>query len=138
METILGLLLILLPAIFRLIVKKFEQSGNPQAADKVRKVLESMTEEDGSPVVEWFNDEPKAEEPLQKLEPEPQPAPIPVYMPPVVEENVVRQTVTPKPAPNKPVAKKPILLEDEKKAGEKIDTKKLVIYSEIMKPKFTE
>ena len=35
------------------------------------------------------------------------------------------------------VTRKPILMEeDDKPKGEKIDPKKLVIYSEIMKPKF--
>ena len=111
METILGLLLILLPVIFKFIGKKFEQSGNPEAAEKIRKVLETMGEDDESPIH------------------------VPTYIPPVVEENVVRQTAAPKQA----TAKKPILVEDEpKKKGEKIDPKKLVIYSEIMKPKFTE
>ena len=47
--------------------------------------------------------------------------------------------VQPKPVQPKPVVKKPILEEEEsRKTGEKIDPKKLVIYSEIMKPKFTE
>ena len=115
METILGLLLILLPVIFKFIGKKLEQSGNPEAAEKMRKVLESMGEENESPIH------------------------VPTYMPPVVEENVVRQTADPKPLPVKTASKKSILVEDEpKKKGEKIDPKKLVIYSEIMKPKYTE
>ena len=59
----------------------------------------------------------------------------PVVSPePVVTENVVRQTA----AKKKPV-KKPILEEEvHVRNGEKIDPKKLVIYSEIMKPKYTE
>ena len=53
----------------------------------------------------------------------------------VMTENVVRQTTSKK----KPVAKKPILEEEvQERKGEKIDPKKLVIYSEIMKPKYTE
>ena len=46
-----------------------------------------------------------------------------------------------KKTPVKPVKNKveePILVENEKVAKEKIDPKKLVIYSEIMKPKYTE
>lgn len=39
----------------------------------------------------------------------------------------------------KPVkAAKPILQEEEPKKKEKIDTKKLIMYSEIMKPKYDE
>ena len=34
--------------------------------------------------------------------------------------------------------KKPVLQEEEKKRTEKIDKKKLIVYSEIMKPKYTE
>ena len=43
-------------------------------------------------------------------------------------------------AKRKEKRKTPILLEEEteKKRKEKIDPKKLVIYSEIMKPKYTE
>ena len=51
----------------------------------------------------------------------------------VVTENVERQV---KSAPKK--TKKPILLEEPEKGREKIDPKKLVVYSEIMKPKYTE
>ena len=53
--------------------------------------------------------------------------------PVVVTENVERQV---KSAPKK--TKKPILLEEPVKEREKIDPKKLVVYSEIMKPKYTE
>ena len=132
METILGLLLILLPVIFKFIGKKFEQSGNPEAAEKMRKVLESMGEENESPIAEWLRGD-------EAEKPEAENVKVPTYMPPVVEENVVRQTAAPKPLPVKTASKKPILVEDEpKKKREKIDPKKLVIYSEIMKPKYTE
>ena len=94
----------------------------------MRKVLESMGEESESPIAEWLRGD-------EAEKPEAENVKVPTYMLPVVEENVVRQTAAPKQA----TAKKPILVEDEpKKKGEKIDPKKLVIYSEIMKPKFTE
>lgn len=41
-------------------------------------------------------------------------------------------------APRTALPKKPVLMEEPKKAKEKIDPKKLVIYSEIMKPKYLE
>ena len=37
-----------------------------------------------------------------------------------------------------PKKAKPILQEEEQKTTEKIDKKKLILYSEIMKPKYTE
>ncbi len=49
--------------------------------------------------------------------------------------NIITKT---KSEPMRPAAKRKMLQEDETsgKKGEKIDPKKLVIYSEIMKPKF--
>lgn len=124
METIIGLLFILLPVIFKLIGKKLEQSGKIEASEKMREIVEAMGEDnDESPIVEW-----QKEEPVVPKAPVVQQAPRTEVKP---KENV-------KPAVKKPKAKKPILVEEEKKKAEKIDPKKLVIYSEIMKPKFTE
>ena len=56
------------------------------------------------------------------------PEPVPAAQPQYVEK--VEKQVT---------VRKPILQEeDDTVKGEKIDPKKLVIYSEIMKPKYTE
>ena len=67
------------------------------------------------------------------------------YVPPV-QVPVMKKEPLPKPVYERPgpsvegrpaVSRKPLLLEEEKKKKhEKIDPKKLVIYSEIMKPKF--
>lgn len=141
METIIGLLFILLPLIFKLIGKKLEQSGKSEAAGKVREFAEMFgggdDNESAGPDVDSTPFEP--EQPFVR-QPEP-----------VVEEvveNVTRQVEVKKPEPKKPEPKKaqarkpekkkPILVEEEPKKGEKIDPKKLVIYSEIMKPKYTE
>ena len=122
METIIGLLFILLPVILKLIGKKLEQSGKTGASETLREIVESMGEDnDESPIVEWLKEEPKA------------PAVQPVARPEVRPTENVKPAVKKKPKP-----KTPILVEEEKKKGEKIDPKKLVIYSEIMKPKFTE
>ena len=124
METIIGLLFILLPVIFKLIGKKLEQSGKIEASEKMREIVEAMGEDnDESPIVEWLKEEPVVPK-----------APV-VQQAPRTE---VKQKENVKPAVKKPKAKKPILVEEEKKKAEKIDPKKLVIYSEIMKPKFTE
>lgn len=123
METIIGLLFILLPVIFKLIGKKLEQAGQSETAEKIKEIAQYMgADEDVQEVAI-----PK-EEQAEKI--------IPVSRPVaqvVVTENVERQV---KSAPKK--TKKPILLEEPEKEREKIDPKKLVVYSEIMKPKYTE
>ena len=142
METVILLLFALLPVIFKLIGKKFEQAGNPDAAERMRKIAQVLGESDEKekePEVDYDDDGQITEvaEPATKSAPAPTTfvVPLPVSRPePVVTENVVRQTA-PKPRP----AKKPILEEEvPQRKGEKIDPKKLVIYSEIMKPKYTE
>ena len=126
METIITLLIVLLPVIFKLIGKKFEQAGQSQKAEKMREFAEMFgKDDDDQPEVEYDDDGQIVEVPPV----------VPVASSPMFSENVVRQTT----AKKKPATKKTILEEDvQKKKGEKIDPKKLVIYSEIMKPKYTE
>ena len=116
METFLGLLLILLPVIFKFIGKKFEQSGNSDAAEKLKELAQAMGEDkEEDPFQQWFKNEPEPEVDVEPV---------------VIQEH--------KPVAPAPV-KTSILVEEEKKTkGEKVDPKKLVIYSEIMKPKYTE
>lgn len=119
METIIGLLFILLPVIFKLIGKKFEQSGQAATARKIREIAEMFGEEsDMTP--EEFEPEESA--------PEPGPLPTPVEEP----EYKPVQTPVKKPAP----APAPTPESDQSAHKNVIDPKKLVIYSEIMKPKF--
>lgn len=123
METILGLLLILLPIIFKLVEKKLKASGNTEAAEQIHDWSELF----GEKKEDWKEEEddiPSA----------------PAYPHHVVP---IQEPVRPKPVKPEPVrvkAKKtssrPMLVEEEPKKKEKIDPKKLVIYSEIMKPKF--
>ena len=124
METIIGLLFILLPVIFKLIGKRFEQSGQQDKARKVREIAQAMDGED-SPMHDWeyFSKEVLGVDGEQQ------------------EEEILPQTSAP--VPQTPVeaqpafTRKPMLQEEEpQKKEEKIDPKKLVIYSEIMKPKF--
>lgn len=139
METILTLLFILLPVIFKLIGKKFEQAGQPEKAEKVREFMKTIggeSDDAEDPFSGLFGSrvetEVERDDDDHIVEIKPVPQPIPVY---TYTENVERQTAQkPQPAP-----KKPVLQEEVKtKSGEKIDPKKLVIYSEIMKPKYTE
>ena len=117
--------MVLLPVIFKLIGKRLEQAseGKPEAMGT-----------DEAPIEDWAETVRRhLKEQLGQTE---------VYVQPVPE--VVPETVQ-KLAPEtvrvreeKPVRSKPILQEEVKKEREKIDTRKLIVYSEIMKPKYTE
>ena len=63
------------------------------------------------------------------LQPEPKVEPVPEQMQKVATKKQTKPAVK---------ASKPILKEEPKKVGEKIDKKKLIVYSEIMKPKYME
>ena len=148
METIIGLLFILLPVIFKLIGKKFEQSGQTDKAGKMRELAKALGSDDDSednPFKGFFDEKPELEveydddgqivevKPVQPVKPKPIPVVTPEPRTMSYTEAVQRTT-----KPMKPLKNQPVLLEEEtsKKKGEKIDPKKLVIYSEIMKPKF--
>lgn len=122
METIIGLLFILLPVIFKLIGKKLETAGHQDAAGKLRKLAETLGNEDDS----HQDDDPDDEMDDKVFIPRTAPAPIVTAQP----------EVKPVAKPSVPVRKQVILNEEPKKRKEKIDPRKLVIYSEIMKPKY--
>lgn len=135
METIIGLLFILLPVILKLIGKKFEQSGQPEKAKKLQEFLDTISpdeDEDDGMEVEYDDDgQIVSVHPKMTWKPEPVSEPEP-------EKTFVFKS-KPAPAVRKSASnkKKPVLMEETpKKKSEKIDPKKLVIYSEIMKPKF--
>lgn len=114
-DSIIGLLFVLLPAILGLVGKKLEKAGNdgkkPQPAPQPRpaKKPENVEVEGQRSVVR------KA-----KPKPAPVPQPEPMSVRPVQKKSQTAYNVQ----------------EDEPRKREKIDPKKLVIYSEIMKPKF--
>ena len=120
--------MILLPVVLKLIGKRLEQAG---------KVQQPIADGGQEPIDDW-------EETLKKYL-EQQTAVEPLTPEPLVPEPMVKDSVevldTPKKAqkPKKVTKKKtPILVEEEKKPKEKIDVKKLIVYSEIMKPKYTD
>ena len=105
----------LLPAILGLVGKKLEKAGNdgkkPQPAPQPRPAMKpENVEVEGQRSV------------VRKAKPKPAPVP------------------QPEPMSVRPVQKKPQapygMSEEQPRNKEKIDPKKLVIYSEIMKPKF--
>ena len=137
METIIALLFVLLPVILKLIGKKFEKAGQSERAEKMREIAELFGKDDDDSEVEHDDDGQVVNvPPVQVVPVQTDARPDAASSKPVVSENVVRQTMT----KSKPSSrKKPLLVEEEQgKKGEKIDPKKLVIYSEIMKPKYTE
>lgn len=133
METIVGLLFILLPVIFKLIEKKLQQSGTAAQQETVRQIKDLFEMEEDDLTDEIEDDvEPEIGD---YVEPEPK-----FEVNPVIEflEKVEPQVAKPAaPAQKKRTA--PILMEEkDNKKKEKIDPKKLVLYSEIMKPKHQE
>lgn len=151
METIIGLLVVLLPLIFKVIEKKLQASGKEAQAKQVRELSEVFTLDD---------EDDKAEEicevapfvPAEQLLPEPAVTELPAKP---AEASFLdyldrpsgqgRTTLKPKNVGVKPSVKaqkptvktkRPAVHVDEAAKADKIDPKKLVIYSEIMKTKF--
>ena len=129
METIIGLLFILLPLIFKLIGSRLEKSGQPGKAGKILREFGEALDGEDSPMNDWKHlGEELFGKPESEIGPKVESVELPV-------ETVIRQVPTSSKTPKSPM----IVEEDEtKKKREKIDPKKLVIYSEIMKPKYTE
>ena len=133
METIVGLLFILLPLIFKLIEKKLQQSGTERQRETMQQIKE-LFEDESEGLPDEFEIEPESEiEPEPEIVQQPEVAPVIVF-PEKVEPAVV------KPAAIKRKKNSAPILQEEKndKKKDKIDPKKLVLYSEIMKPKYKE
>ena len=123
-------MLIALPLVFKLIGKKLEsagqQSGQPHAG-------QTETIEDWAEVLKRHLDsQQQTLSQVKQQEEDGQKAPEKKIPEKKASANVKKQV--------KPVAKvtKPILKEQKEREKEKIDAKKLIIYSEIMKPKYNE
>ncbi len=153
-DIIIAVLFIAIPAIFKAIGNRLEKSGSDKAW-KYRKIAEKIEDfnkpEEESDETEvdvpagdqsWGDIWKEVREDVRDqwtLKPDPvEPTPEVVREPAVSEEVVRQANITKRPEHIKPTNKKPMMLiEDEpEKKGEKIDPKKLVIYSEIMKKKF--
>ena len=126
MEEIIGLLIALAAVILKAVGSRLEKSGRKPSAPVSS---EDVPEAGGLDVKGWILEalEEAAGEPAD---------------PEVLFDDdgqiVEVKPVVVQPEPVRLAAKRKILQEDETsgKKGEKIDPKKLVIYSEIMKPKF--
>ncbi len=145
-DIIIAVLFIAVPAIFKAIGDRLEKSGKAEKAGKFKKMADVFKdEEDESTIEGWLLE--KMEQDEKPVEPVPlDPAPVVVMKPAASEidimdyidkpETVVKRQI--KRLPPQTTVKKPVILleEEPEKKGEKIDPKKLVIYSEIMKPKY--
>ena len=126
MEEIIGLLVVLAVGIFKAVNKKFEDAGKqPQKPSQPFGPFGSL---------DPFGSEPEVFVPKAE----------PVELEPVKKKPAAVRTAAPKPSPIEIVerqtkTRKPMLIEEEETSPkEKIDPKKLVLYSEIMTPKFNE
>ena len=130
METIIGILVVLIPVIFKLIGSKIEKAAAEQqhAAGNAGNIS----------VEDWKGTVLKHLQQLEQVQEDVMPVQE-VVCEPVSEEAtkaVTEEKQKPKQSPMK--RSTPILQEEVKIEREKIDTKKLIVYSEIMKPKYTE
>ena len=149
--TILTLLLVVLPMAAGLIEKLLKAAGKTGAAGKMKDLAEMFDSEDSSEDGEQAAGNPHGQQPVPAGAPagqpapatahSAQPAPVMTHSPqaapkPLHQMQPARPTVE-KPVPNvKPKTGSPAA--DEAVAEKKpfIDKKKLIIYSEILKPKF--
>lgn len=144
METIIALLFILLPIIFKLIAKRLEKSGKDDTARRVREIARELgVDEDEVPIAQWLKEAEEEEAYLARPEVQ---AEIEAETKAAVEaqrrmkEEQKKAELLKKLEERKKLeaSRKPALVEQPKKQVEKIDPKKLVVYSEIMKPKYNE
>ena len=149
--TILTLLLVVLPMAAGLIEKLLKAAGKTGAAGKMKDLAEMFDSKDSSEDGEQAAGNPHGQQPVPAGAPagqpapgtahSAQPAPVMTHSPqaapkPLHQMQPTRPTVE-KPVPNvKPKTGSPAA--DEAVAEKKpfIDKKKLIIYSEILKPKF--
>lgn len=149
--TILTLLLVVLPMAAGLIEKLLKAAGKTGAAGKMKDLAEMFDSKDSSEDGEQAAGNPHGQQPVPAGAPAGQPAPATAHSArpaPVITHS---RQAAPKPLhqmqPARPTVEKPVPnvkpktgspAADEAVAEKKpfIDKKKLIIYSEILKPKF--
>ena len=126
---------------FKVIEKKLKSAGKPAKAGRFKE-LADLFGEDGSEVFPPVIPSEDTEElPMAPVAPDDEQSgqvivPRPVVVEPVAPVPVVAP-VEEAPRSVEPV-NTPILQEEEPEPKERIDPKKLIVYSEIMKPKYLE
>ena len=144
METIFTLIVVLLPVIFKLIGKRLEKSAaQPQETDGQQQI------EDWAEVLRRHIEAQQPQEDVRPASPVQQQVQQPVQPQSVQPQRPQQQRAQQRPVHEgvpqtrqqvrkAPKKVKPILQEEAPRTQEKIDKKKLILYSEIMKPKYTE
>ena len=147
METIIALLFVLLPIILKLIGRKLEKSGKSDQAARMRKVAEELgVDPDEGDFAKWFREAELEAEREAELEAARE-AELEAELPGDLVERVKVERVhkekpelvlRPEVRKVEKFVPKGAVPASQKHKKEKIDPKKLVVYSEIMKPKYTE
>ena len=128
MEELTGILFVVGAIVLKVIEAKFKKAAKqPAPKAQPRKVFPEVTDRTGG-LPKWLED---MERELRQSESQPEPVK-PEPAPTISFEEAQKPM---KKVPVKP-ARKPILKEEEKKTREKIDPKKLIVYSEIMNRKY--
>ena len=149
--TILTLLLVVLPMAAGLIEKLLKAAGKTGAAGKMKDLAEMFDSKDSSEDGEQAAGNPHGQQPVPAGAPAGQPAPVTAHVGEPAPATAHSRPAAPKPLhqmqPARPTVEKPVPnvkpktgspAADEAVAEKKpfIDKKKLIIYSEILKPKF--
>ena len=115
MDEIITIVIVAAAIIFKVVSKKIGSAGGDEVFPTIPVEPEQMSHHDDSDDIE------EVQEPFFNARP-------------VVDEMVVEEA-----EPVLPVKQdSPILIEEQPNEKEKIDLKKLIVYSEIMKPKYEE
>lgn len=126
---------------FKVIEKKLKSAGKPAKAGRFKELADLFGEEGAEVFPPLAPSEDLEEFPMEAVAPDAEQSrrvsvPKPVVIEPVAPAPVVAP-VEEAPRSVKPV-NAPILQEEEPEQKERIDPKKLIVYSEIMKPKYLE
>lgn len=139
--TILTLLLVVLPMAAGLIEKLLKAAGKTGAAGKMKDLAEMFDSKDSSEDGEQAAGNPHGQQPVPAGAPAGQPAPVTTHSrqaapKPVRHVQPARPTVEKTVPDVKAKAESPAADEEVAEKKPFIDKKKLIIYSEILKPKF--
>lgn len=126
---------------FKVIEKKLKSAGKPAKVGRFKELADLFGEEGAEVFPPVAPSEDPEEFPMGPVVPDAeQSRPVSVPKPVVIEPVAPAPVVAPveeAPRSVKPV-NAPILQEEEPEQKERIDPKKLIVYSEIMKPKYLE
>ena len=139
MEELTGILFVVAAIILKVVEAKFKKASKTQAPKVERRQTFPEMDDRTDDVPEWLRDlvreEPVKTEPVEPMPVEEKPV---VKTAPVAEPATILFEEARKPMKKAPVRPANALnqQDEEKKTSEKIDPKKLIVYSEIMNRKY--